>query len=221
MIPYVPVSSQWKWSNDGRMLWLIYTLQDIDGETYASESMIVDLTTPVSPQIVFQSWDSNQSQSPNLLSPDEYELIFSPVDKTVLSYEFIASSEPNPPDDLLEVYRIDVSQNPPQLLDTYEAHYPFLIDWSDTLQDFLVLELSSTGAVLYTLNKNVVYEIPMSVIEQMPQVLGMDGQIRTDFSAEVNMMSLHSNLKRVAISPNLQHVVLMSRNRAWAFSCSD
>jgi hypothetical protein len=221
LIPYVPFYSQWQWSNDSRMLWLIYTLQNIDGETYAFESMIVDLAESASPQIVFQSWNPDQSQSPSLLSPDEYELIFSPVDKTVLSNEFISFSEPNPPNDQLEVYRIDVSQNPPQLLDTYEAHYPFLIDWSDTLQDFLILELNATGAVIYALNHDVVYEIPIEVIKQMPRLIGMDAQIRTDLSTEVDIMVLSSILTRIAISPDLQSVVLMDQARAWAFSCSD
>lgn len=220
LIPYVPSSTQWRWSNDSRMLWLIYTLHDMSGESYAFESMVVDLSAPASPQIVFQSWNPDQIV-PNLLSPVEYNLVFSRADKTVLSYESISFSEPNPPNNQLEVYRIDTSQNPPQLLDTYKARYPFLIDWSDTLQDFVVLELSVTGAVIYALNHEVVYEIPMEVIKQMPQLVGMDGHIRTDFSTEVDLMILNSILERVALSPNLQHIVLMDQSRAWAFSCSD
>lgn len=221
LVPYVPVFSQWHWSNDSHMLWLIYTLHDIGGEGYGSESMVVDLAVPDSPQIVFQSWDTNQSPPLNPLSPDEYNLVFSPVDKTVLSYEFISFSEPNPPNNQLEVYRLDVSQNPPQLLDTYKARYPFFIDWSDALQDFVVLELNATGAVIYALNHNVVYEIPMEVIKQMPRLIGTDGQIRTDFSTEVDIMILNTILKGVGISPDLQHVVLVDQSRAWAFSCSD
>lgn len=219
LVPYVPPNSKWRWSNDSHMLWLTYTLVDISGESYGSESMVVDLTVPDSAQIVFQSWDVNQA--PNLLSPDEYDLVFSPTDKTVLSYEHIGSSDLIPPDNQLDVHIIDVAQNPPQLLDTYQVHYPFLIDWSDTLQDFLILELDTTGASIYTLSNDVVYEIPMVVLKQMPEVLGMDGQFRKDFSDEVDVISLNINLERIAISPTLEHVVLMSRNRAWAFSCSD
>jgi hypothetical protein len=221
LIPYVPSYNQWRWSDDGHMLWFIHTLHDISGESYGFESMVVDLTAPASPKIIFQSWDPKQTQLPNLLSPDEYELIFSPVDKTVLSHESITFSEPNPPDNQLEVYRFDLLQSPPQLLDTYKASYSFLIDWSDTLQDFVVLELSTAGAVIYALNHNVVYEIPMEVIKQMPELVGMDGQIRTDFSSEVDIMVLSTILKRVAISPDLQHIVLMDQSRAWAFSCLD
>lgn len=221
LVPYVPFYSQWQWSSDSRLLWLIYALHDISGESYGFESMIVDLASPTSPQIVFQSWNQSESQVLNLLSPDEYELVFSPVEKTVLSYESVTFSEPNPPNNQLEVYRFDVSQNPPQLLDIYKARYPFLIDWSDTLQDFVVLELSATGAIIYALNHAVVYEIPMEVIKQMPQLVGIDGQIRTDISTEVDMLILSTILKRVAISPELQQVVLMDQRRAWAFSCSD
>lgn len=202
LIPYVPSSSQWQWSSDSQMLWLVYTLHDNSGETYGSESMVVDLTMPASPQIIFRSWEETgyQWQSPpNLLSPDEYTLVFSPVDKTVLLYEHMGSFSLTPPDNPLDVYIMDVTQNPPQLLDTYKAHYPFLIDWSDTLQDFVILELSTTGAVIYTLNNDVVYEIPMGVLKN----------INLDYG------------RRVAISPAQKNIVLMTSTNAWAYSCSD
>jgi hypothetical protein len=221
LVPYVPSNSQWQWSNDSQLLWLVYTLQDNSGESYAFESMVVDLTAPASPQIIFQSYDPNEWQSPHVLSPNKYKLVFSPEDKTVLSYEAVSSSEPNPPNNQLEVYRLDVSQNPPQLLDTYKAQYPFLIDWSDTLQDFVVLELNATGVLIYALNHDMVYEIPMEVIKQMPRLVGVDGQTRTDFNTEVDIMILSTILERVALSPTFQHVVLMDQARAWAFSCSD
>jgi hypothetical protein len=224
LIPYVPVDSQWQWSSDSRLLWLIYTLHDKSGESYGSESMVVDLTAPNSPRIVFQSWGENQYQlqsPPNLLSPDDYNLVFSPVEKTVLLYKHIGSSSRIPPDNLLDVYAMDITQNPPQLLNTYEARYPFLIDWSDTLQDFIILELNETGAIIYTLNNDNVYEIPMEVLKQMPEVLGMDGQFRINFSDAVDVISLNINLEGVAISPAKEHVVLMSWNRAWSFSCLD
>lgn len=224
LISYVPVDSQWQWSSDSRLLWLIYTLHDKNGESYGSESMVVDLTEPDLPRFVFQSWGENQYQlqsPPNLLSPDDYNLVFSPVEKTVLLYKHIGSSSRIPPDNLLDVYAMDITQNPPQLLNTYEARYPFLIDWSDALQDYIILELSSTGAIISTLNSNIVYEIPMKVLKQMPEILGTDGQFRTDFSDDVDVISLNINLERVAISPALENMVLMSWNKAWAFSCSD
>lgn len=224
LIPYVPSNSEWQWSSDSDLLWLTYTLQDKSGESYGSESMVVDLTAPDSPQIIFKSWDRNEyhlQSPPNLLSPDDYNLVFSPIDKTMLLYEQIGSSSRIPLDNLSDVYVMDVTQNPMRLLNTYEAHYPFLIDWSDALQDFIMLELSATGAVIYTLNNDVVYEIPMEVLKQMPDVLATDSQFRTDFSDEVDIISLNLNLKRAAISPDVEHVVLMTSNRAWAFSCSD
>lgn len=199
LVPYVPVDSRWQWSNDSQLLWLIYTLHDMGGESYAFESMVVDLSAPASPQIIFQSYDPNEWQSPHLLSPNKYKLIFSPEDKTVISYESVSSSEPNPPNNQLEVYRLDVSQNPPQLLETYKAQYPFLIDWSDTLQDFVVLELNANGAVIYTLNNDVVYEIPMGVLKNISLSFGV----------------------RVAISPAQKNIVLISSTIAWAYSCSD
>lgn len=199
LVPYVPIDSRWQWSNDSQLLWLIYTLHDIGGESYAFESMVVDLSAPASPQIIFQSWNPNEWQSPHLLSPNKYKLVFSPEDKTVLSYEFVPSSEPNPLDNQLEVYRLDVSQNPPQLLDTYKAQYPFLIDWSDTLQDFMVLEINANGAVIYTLNNHIVYEIPVGVLKN----------ISLDFG------------RRVAISPAQMNIVLITSTSAWAYSCSD
>ncbi len=218
LIPYVPVDSQWQWSNDSRILWLIYTLHDISGESYGAESMVVDLSIPASPQIVSQSWESNEI-APNLLWPVEYEIVFSPKDKTVLSHEYIDFSEYLSADQL-EVYQIDVSQNPPQLMDIYEAPYPFLIDWSDTLQDFLVLELSTTGAVIYALNHDITYEIPIAVIEQMPELFITDGQISTDSTNEDSVMRLYWNIDRVAISPDLQHMVLINEREVWVFSCS-
>lgn len=202
LIPYVPSSSQWQWSSDSQMLWLVYILHDNSGESYGSESMVVNLTAPALPQITFRSWDETgyQSQSPpTLLSPDEYTLVFSPVDKTVLLYEHMGSFSLTPPDNPVDVYIIDVTQNPPQLLDTYKARYPFLIDWSDTLQDFVILELSTTGAVIYTLNNDVVYEIPMGVLKNINLDLG----------------------RRVAISPDQKNIVLMTSTNAWAYSCSD
>jgi hypothetical protein len=202
LVPYVPFYSQWDWSSDSQMLWLVYTLQDNSGETYGSESMVVDLTATASPQIIFRSWEETgyQSQSPpNLLSPDEYTLVFSPVDKTVLLYEHMGSFSLIPPDNPLDVYIMDVTQNPPQLLHKYKARYPFLIDWSDTLQDFVILELVTTGGVIYTLNNDVVYEIPMGVLKN----------INLDYG------------RRVAISPAQKNIVLMTSTNAWAYSCSD
>lgn len=202
VVPYVPIYSHWQWSNDSQMLWLIYTLQGINGETYGAESVVVDLIAPVAPQVVFRSWETNPYQlysPPNLLSPDDYHLVFSPVDKTVLLYEYIGDSSLIPPNNLLTVYVFDVSQNPPQLLDTYEARYPFLIDWSDTLQDFIIVELSTTGAVIYTLDNNIVYEIPAGVLKNINLDVG----------------------RGVAISPAQKSIVLMTSASAWAYSCSD
>lgn len=202
VVPYVPVTSQWQWSDDSDMLWITYTLQDIDGETYGAESAVVDLTISSSPQLLFRSWGEigYQWQSPpNLLSPDEYTLVFSPVDKVVLLYEHKVSFSLTPPDNPLDVYIMDVTQNPPQLLDTYKASYPFLIDWSDTLQDFVILEFSTTGAIIYTLNTDIVYEIPMGVLKN----------INLDF------------VRRVAISPAQKNIVLMTSTNAWAYSCLD
>lgn len=224
LVPYVPVYSYWQWSNDSHMLWLIYSLQDINGETYGSESMVVDLTLPATPQIVFRSWDGNpyQLQSPpNLLSPDEYDLVFSPEDKTVLLYKNIGSSSHIPSDGQLDVYVFDVTKNPPQLLSTYEAHFPFILDWSTILQDIVILEIASTGAVVYTLNDDVVYEIPVEIIKQMPQLFSVDGRVKADFSNEEIIMRLFLNLDRVAISPDLKQIVLMNEREAWVFSCSD
>ena len=219
VIPYVPFDPQWRWSEDSRRLWLVYTLHDRIGESYGAESLIVDLTASEAPKIIFQSWNSSQKEVANLLSPEEYKLVFSPLEKSVLSYKSISLSESSPPDNQLDVYRIDVSQDTPQILGVYKAHFPFLIDWSEALKDFVVLELNSSGAILYALNHEIVYEIPMAVIKQMPQLVGVDNQIRTDFASEVDMRTLYTILERVAIAPDLQHIVLMDGGRAWAFSC--
>ncbi len=209
LVPYVPFYSHWQWSNDSQMLWLIYTLQDIDGETYGSESMVVDLAAPAAPQVVFRSWETSPYQlpsPPNLLSPDQYKLVFSPENKTVLLYEYFGHSgysSSNPPDNPLEVYVMDIRQNPPQLLDTYMIRYPFSIDWSDTLEDFIILELSDTGAVIYTLNRQIVYEIPKEVLKN----------INLDL------------VRRVAISPAQKNVVLVAAFNVWVdvqvYSCVD
>jgi hypothetical protein len=220
LVPYVPFYSRWDWSSDSHMLWLIYTLQDINGETYASESMVVDLAESALPQIIFQSWDPNPPQSPNILSPEEYKLVFSPTGKTVLSYEYFGSPTLIPANNQLEIYLTDVSQNPPQLLDSYKVHFPFIIDWSDTLEDFIILELGSTVVTVYALNHDVMYEIPVEVIKQMPQLFSTDGQAQTDFSSE-DAMRLYWNLDRVVISNDRQYIVLMNEREAWVFSCSD
>jgi hypothetical protein len=225
LVPYVSIFSDWRWSADSRMLWLFYMLQDRGGETYGSERLVVDLAAPALPRIVFRSWDAGQWQWLNFLPPsrDGYEFVFSPADKTVLAYEFFGAPSLIPEDNRLYVYHIDFSADPPHLQDVYEARFPTLIDWSESLQDFVVTELSSAGAAIYALNHEVVYEIPMEVvIGQMPQLLGRDGQTRTDFDAEEIMLRFYWNIERVAISPDLQHVVLMSeRGEAWAFSCLD
>jgi hypothetical protein len=224
LVPYVPFFSDWRWSADSRMLWLLYTLQYIDGETYGAEDMVVDLATPALPRIVFRSWDAGQWQWLNYLPPsrDGYEFVFSPADKTMLAYEYFGAASLIPQDNRLYVYHIDFSADTPHLQEVYEARFPTRIDWSEALQDFVVTELSSAGAAIYALNHEVVYEIPMEVIKHMPRLVGVDGQIRTDLNTEIDITPLYWRLTRIAISPDLQHVVLMSeRGEAWAFSCSD
>lgn len=218
IIPYVPTSIRWQWSNDSEMLWLIHTLHDISGDSYASQSVVVDLTGTDAPQIVFNSWDTDMS--PNLLSPTEpepYELIFSPAYKTVLSYKLIQLDEAllNQP---LTVYSLDVSQNPPQQIEAFEITPPFFIDWNDTLQDFVIIELSAAGGEIVTLDRSFVYTIPIEIIRQMPNFLGENDHGRTDANVAAY---LNANLIGIGISPDLHHIVLMMRNEAWAFSCGE
>jgi RHS repeat-associated protein len=218
IVPYVPSSIKWQWSNDSEMLWLIHTIHDISGDSYAIQSVVVDLAGTDAPQTVFNSWDTDMS--PNLLSPTEpepYELVFSPAHKTVLSYKNIEVDEAllNQP---LTVYSLDVSQNPPQQIEVFEVTPPFFIDWNDTLQDFVIIELSETGGEIYTLDRSFVYKIPIEIIKQMPNLLGENDQGRTDANVAAY---LNANLKGIGISPDLHHVVLMMRNKAWAFSCDE
>jgi hypothetical protein len=218
IIPYVPTLINWRWSDDSDMLWLIHTIHDISGDSYAIQSVVVDLTGPDAPQTVFNSWDSDMS--PNLLSPTEpepYELVFSPAHKTVLSYQIIQIDEAllNQP---LTVYLHDVSQNPPQQIEAFEVTPPFFIDWNETLQDFVIIELTETGGEIYTLDRSFVYKIPIEIIKQMPNFLGVNDQGRTDANVAAY---LNANLIGIGISPDLQNVVLMIRSEAWAFSCGE
>ena len=216
IIPYVPALIDWQWSDDSEMLWLFHTLHDISGDSYAGQSVRVDLAGTDAPQIVFSSRDSDMS--PGLLSPSEsYRLVFSPAHKTVLSYEVINIDEAllNHP---LPVYMFDVSQNPPQQIEAFAVTPPFFIDWSDALQDFVIIELSETGGEIYTLDRSFVYEIPIEIIKQMPNFLGENDQRRTDANVAAY---LNANLIGIGISPDLQHVVLMMRSEAWAFSCGE
>lgn len=218
IIPYVPASINWQWSDDSEMLWLVHPLYDISGESYAIQRLVVNLTGIDAPQTVFSSWDTDMS--PNLFSsdsPDPYLVVFSPAHKIVLSYKDIDLDESllNQP---LTVYSLDVSQNPPQQIEAFEITHPFFIDWSNTVQDFVIIELSATGGEIYTLGRSFVYKIPIEIIRQMPNFLGENDQERTD--ANVGAY-LNANLIGIGISPDLHHVVLMMRSEAWAFSCGE
>lgn len=216
IVPYVPSLIDWKWSDDSEMLWLFHTLHDISGDSYAGQSVRIDLTGTDAPQTVFNSRDSDMS--PSLLLPSEsYRLVFSPAHKTVLSYEPIDIDEAllNHP---LPVSMFDVSQNPPQRIEAFEVTPPFFIDWNDTLQDFVIIELSETGGEIYTLDRSFVYEIPIEVIKQMPNFLGANDQGRTDANVAAY---LNVNLKGIGVSPDLHHVVLIMRSEAWAFPCGE
>jgi hypothetical protein len=208
IVPYVPSLIDWKWSDDSEMLWLSHTLHDISGDSYAGQSVRVDLTGTDAPQTVFSSRDSDMSPS---------RLVFSPAHKTVLSYEPINIDEAllNHP---LPVSMFDVSQNPPQQIEAFEVTPPFFIDWNDTLQDFVIIELSETGGEIYTLDRSFVYEIPIEIIKQMPNFLGANDQGRTDANVAAY---LNVNLLGIGVSPDLHHVVLMMRSEAWAFSCGE
>jgi hypothetical protein len=144
-------------------------------------------------------------------------LVFSPANKTVLFYELLNVDEAllNQP---LTVYLLDVSQNPPQQIEAFEVTPPFFIDWSNTLQNFVIIELSETGGEIYTVDRSFVYKIPIEIIRQMPNFLDENDQGRTD--ANVGAY-LNVNLIGVGISPDLHHVVLMMRSEAWAFSCGE
>ncbi|MBK9051508.1 MAG: hypothetical protein IPL78_11490 [Chloroflexi bacterium] len=118
----------------------------------------------------------------------------------------------------MTVYLYDVSQNPPQQIEAFEVTPPFFIDWNDTLQDFVIIELSAAGGEIVTLDRSFVYQIPIEIIKQMPNFLGENDQGRTDASVAAY---LNANLVGIGISPDLHHVVLMMRNKAWAFSCGE
>ncbi len=213
IIPYVPSLINWRWSDDSEMLWLYHTLHDISGDSYGLQIVVVDLTGPDSPQIVFNSRDIDIL--PDLRDP--YKLVFSPAHKTVLTYEVLTIDEAllNQP---LTVYLYDVSQNPPQQIEAFEVTHPFFIDWNDTLQDFVIIELSAAGGEIVTLDRSFVYQIPIEIIKQMPNFLGENDQGRTDASVAAY---LNVNLVGIGISPDLHHVVLMMRSEAWAFSCGE
>ncbi len=149
--------------------------------------------------------------------PEPYELVFSPAHKTVLSYQIIQFDEAllNQP---LTVYLLDVSQSPPQQTDVFAITPPFFIDWNNTLQDFVIIELSETGGEIYTLDRSFVYEIPIEIIRQMPNLLRANDQDRTNASLAAY---LNANLISIGISPDLHHVVLMMSYEAWAFSCGE
>lgn len=216
IISYVPSLIDWQWSNDSEMLWLFHTLHDISGDSYAGQSVRVDLTGADAPQTVFTSRDTDMS--PGLLLPSEsYQLVFSPAGKTVLSYELINIDEAllNHP---LPVYMFDVSQNPPRQIEAFEVTPPFFIDWNNTLQDFVIIELTETGGEIYTLDRSFVYKIPIETIRQMPNFLGVNDQGRNDANVAAY---LNANLIGIGISPDFQQVILMMRSEAWAFSCGE
>jgi hypothetical protein len=216
IVPYVPSLIDWKWSDDSEMLWLFHTLHDVSGDSYAGQSVRIDLMGTDAPQTVFTSRETDMS--PSLLLPSEsYQLVFSPVRKTVLSYELINIDEAllNHP---LPVKMFDVSQNPPQQVEAFEVTPPLFIDWNDALQDFVIIELTETGGEIYTLDRSFVYKIPIEIIKQMPNFLGANDQERTDANVAAY---LNVNLIGLGISPDLNHVVLMTRNKAWAFSCGE
>jgi len=218
IIPYVPASINWQWSDDSEMLWLVHPLYDISGESYATQRLVVNLTGTDAPQTIFNSWDTDMS--PNLFSsgsPNHYQVVFSPAHKTVLSYKYIDVDEAllNQP---LTVYSLDVSQNPPQQIEAFEVTPPFFIDWNNTLQDFVIIELTETGGEIYTLDRSFVYKIPIEIIKQMPNLWGVNGQGRTDAMVAAY---LNVNLIGIGVSPDLQNVVLMMRSEAWAFSCGE
>ncbi|MBK6710059.1 MAG: hypothetical protein IPG51_06920 [Chloroflexi bacterium] len=219
IIPYVPASINWQWSDDSELLWLVHGLYDISGESYAIQRVVIDLTGIDAPQTVFSSRDTDMS--PNLFSSDSpnppYQVVFSPAHKIVLSYKDIDFDESllNQP---LTVYSLDVSQNPPQQIEAFEVPSPFFIDWNETLQDFVIIELSETGGEIYTLDRSFVYKIPIEIIKQMPNFLGENDQERTDANVAAY---LNANLIGIGISPDLQHVVLIMRGEAWAFSCDE
>ena len=52
----------------------------------------------------------------------------------------------------------------------------------------------------------------------MPNFLGANDQERTDANVAAY---LNVNLEGVGVSPDLQHILLMTRNKAWAFSCGE
>ena len=219
LIPYVPSYSKWEWSSDSQRLWINYTVQDISGDSFAFDSMMVDLSTQNSPFILYRSFNNSQTSVGQLLSPSEYNLAFSSLSYEVLAQRVSTIFSPSTPVDESKIYRIDMSTSEPEVLEVYEASPPFLIDWSVSLQDFIVLEIHSNEVVVYTLDKRVIFQIPLEAIYQMPDLLGTDRKIRTDLSTEVDLGVLHGILQRIAISPELDSLLLMDQSRAWAFSC--
>ncbi|MCB0153529.1 MAG: hypothetical protein KDF65_01945, partial [Anaerolineae bacterium] len=180
IIPYVPYSPNWQWSDDSEMLWLEHLLYDISGDSYASQTVIVDLVGPEAPKTVNNFRDTDIS--PDLTSSHEsYELVFSPAHKTALSYERLDIDEAllNQP---LTAYLYDVAQNPPQQIEMFAITPPVFIDWSHTLEAFVIIELSATGGEIYTLDRSLVYQIPIEIIKLMPNFLSARDQGRTDAS---------------------------------------
>ena len=142
IVPYVPPSSTWNWSDDGLILWYVHHTPE-----YGADSVIVQLKQP---PIVNRSLRDPQ----NFLDPTYYRLAYSPTTNTVLS-----TGDPSELGvDTDELFLIDVDNNEVQGSQIVSGVMTAV--WNEATQSYIVMVETDNGTDYMDLSGSLLIHVP-------------------------------------------------------------
>ena len=158
LIPYVPSSSNWQWSNDNSIFWYVYSPGERGANSvivYFEDALIIN--------------HSEQGQN-NPLDATYYRLSFSPVAKTILSIA-------NPfeiGNDTDEIYMLNV--NNPDIQSSINISNVKTATWNEATQSYVLMVTTDEGTNFVNLDGETIIHVPGISIPPLIFALSQSGK---------------------------------------------
>lgn len=191
LVSFIPYDSVWGYSDDGTLLWLDYSLPE-----YGRDLILV---YPAEPAAMVQPTSEE-------LDPTRYQLAFSPVDQTMLSYPLPDENPEAPP----EIATYDVRLNPAVLQNRERREAVVRVLWDGATEMYLVVEEAGEEVIVTTLTGQSRIVIPLAALQQMNDNIDGVAEWRTAFTASATF----------ALAPDdSSFVIADGRGRVTVFGC--
>lgn len=157
VVPYVPSTSTWQWSNDSSIFWYLHSTEE-----YGFDSIIINLQQPI---IVNRSTQSKDDP----LDGTYYQLAYSPIDHTILS-----TGKPSELGiDTDELLVIDANN----LEVKNRLNIPGIkgVMWNDATQSFFLMIDAAEDTHFISFEGNLILEVPESTIPPLKFAISSTG----------------------------------------------